>query len=78
MTDQGEGWTTSTEWLRDPDGPIYRRVANFYRQNHTKQTVAFVTSQREKYGSLTHRKWGLWELIEEQDKFVDESDPDLV
>jgi len=52
-------------------------VKEFYKANHTRQTVDFVQKQREIYSSLSHAKMGVWEAMQLLDTIVDESDPDL-
>lgn len=51
-------------------------VANFYKENHEKQTLEHVLKQKEKYNGLTHGEMGIWEALEVLNTLVDESDPD--
>ena len=51
-------------------------VKEFYRLNHTFQTVDFVRAKRAEYAALNRRKMGIWEALEHLDTLVDESDPD--
>lgn len=57
---------------READSPI----AEFYRQNHTRQTLAFVLEKEREYGSLTRGKRSIWEAADYLNTLVDESDPD--
>lgn len=52
-------------------------TAQFYRQNHEKQTVEFVLAKKEQYLPLRRCKMGIWEAMAYLDTLVDESDPDL-
>lgn len=52
-------------------------VKEFYRQNHSRQTLAFVLAKKAEYLPLRHSKMGIWEAMELLDKLVDESDPDI-
>lgn len=51
-------------------------VARFYAENHEKQTLAFVLSQKDKYSRLDKMQLGIWEAMEKLNALVDESDPD--
>jgi len=51
-------------------------VREFYRQNHTQQTLAFVLAKKKEYGTLDRRRMGIWEALEYLNTLVDESDPD--
>jgi inositol oxygenase len=51
-------------------------VAEFYRQNHTLQTVDFVRRKHDAYLSLQRGKKSLWEAADYLNTLVDDSDPD--
>ena len=51
-------------------------VKEFYRLNHTHQTVDFVLEKKRSYLSLDRRRLGIWEAIGWLDELVDDSDPD--
>ena len=51
-------------------------VKEFYRLNHTFQTVDFVRSKRADYSALDKKKMGIWEALEYMNTLVDDSDPD--
>jgi len=57
---------------KEADSPI----AEFYRQNHTRQTLDFVLGKEREYGSLTHGRRTIWEAADFLNTLVDESDPD--
>ena len=62
---------------RDYGKGVRPAVREFYRLNHTHQTVDFVKSAREKYLPLRSRKMGIWEAMDYLNKLVDDSDPDI-
>lgn len=51
-------------------------IAEFYRQNHAGQTLAFVLGKEREYGSLSRGKRGIWEAADYLNTLVDDSDPD--
>jgi inositol oxygenase len=51
-------------------------VAEFYRQNHEQQTLAFVLAKEKEYLGLTRGKMSIWEAAEFLNTLVDDSDPD--
>jgi inositol oxygenase len=51
-------------------------VAEFYRQNHTYQTVDFVLAKRAEYLPLKRGKKSIWEAADYLNTLVDDSDPD--
>jgi inositol oxygenase len=52
-------------------------VRELYRENHARQTVAFVRRKKAEYLPPRRRRMGVWEAIDALSAFVDESDPDL-
>jgi inositol oxygenase len=52
-------------------------VADFYRENHARQTLAFVLAKKAEYLPLRRRRMGVWQAIEYLSELVDQSDPDL-
>ena len=52
-------------------------VRDFYRLNHTRQTVEFVRAAREKYLPPHTREMGIWTAMEHLNELVDDSDPDI-
>ena len=51
-------------------------VCQFYRLNHTHQTVEFVRTKRAEYLPRSKRTMGIWEAMEFLNTLVDDSDPD--
>lgn len=62
--------------FRDYASEVRPTVKEFYRLNHTYQTVDFVKEKRAKYGALEQRKMGIWEAMEFLNTLIDDSDPD--
>ena len=52
-------------------------VRALYRENHARQTLAFVRAKKAEYLPLRRRRMGVWEAIEYLGALVDDSDPDL-
>jgi inositol oxygenase len=51
-------------------------VRRFYRQNHERQTLAFVERKKAEYLTLDRKQMTVWEMLDYLDDIVDESDPD--
>jgi inositol oxygenase len=51
-------------------------VEEFYRQNHTFQTRAFVLEKKREYLTRQKRKMGIWEALDYLNTLVDDSAPD--
>jgi len=66
----------SQEEYRHYDDATPPVVREFYRLNHTHQTVDFNRAMRAKWLGLDHAKMSVWSLMEELNKLVDDSDPD--
>jgi inositol oxygenase len=62
--------------FRNYDREANPSIAEFYRQNHTGQTLAFVLEKEREYGSLGRGKRSIWEAADYLNTLVDESDPD--
>jgi inositol oxygenase len=52
-------------------------VHEFYRLNHTNQTLSFVLAQKKKYYPLNKMRMTIWDAMKALDTIIDESDPDL-
>lgn len=52
------------------------RVKNFYREQHTKQTVAYNLKARNDFRSSTRAEMTIWQAMEKLNTLIDESDPD--
>jgi inositol oxygenase len=64
------------EEFRDYGESVHPRVREFYRLNHAQQTVEFNREARRKWLNLDHAEMGIWAMMEELNKLVDDSDPD--
>ncbi len=51
-------------------------VREFYRLNHTHQTLDFAQGKQAQYSSRTKTEMGIWEAMEFLNTLVDDSDPD--
>jgi inositol oxygenase len=51
-------------------------VREFYRLNHTHQTVDFVRGKKRQYLAKQMGSMGIWEAMERLETLVDDSDPD--
>lgn len=52
-------------------------VKEFYRLNHTHQTLDFVLEKKRDYLALNRKQMKVWEALEFLDTLVDDSDPDV-
>ena len=52
------------------------RVKNFYKEQHSKQTVAYNLQARHSFRTKTRATMTVWEAIERLNTLIDESDPD--
>jgi inositol oxygenase len=64
------------EEFRVYDAEANPGVAEFYRQNHAHQTVAFVKKKQKEFLGLTRGKKSIWEAADYLNTLVDDSDPD--
>jgi inositol oxygenase len=69
--------TKNKEEYRIFDETTPQHVKDFYRANHTYQTLEFVLEKEKEYLPLRHKRMGIWEAFRIFDTLVDESDPDL-
>jgi len=63
--------------FRDYENNASETVKEFYRLNHTHQTLDFVLSQKRKYATLDKLHMSIWQAIAILDDIIDNSDPDL-
>ncbi len=68
----GKGESEFRKFDSEAESPI----AEFYRQNHARQTLAFVLEKERDYGSLTRGRRSIWEAADYLNTLVDDSDPD--
>ncbi len=66
----------SREEYRNYAEPPRSTVREFYRINHSSQTLEFVLQKKKQYLSLDRRKMSTWDAMEYLDTLVDDSDPD--
>jgi|HubBroStandDraft_6_1064221.scaffolds.fasta_scaffold29287_2 inositol oxygenase len=62
--------------FRDHEGSVRPSVREFYRLNHTYQTVDFVRQKRADYLSLAKREMSTWAAMDYLNRLTDDSDPD--
>jgi len=65
------------EAFRDYARTARPSVRELYRQNHAKQTLAFVLAKKSEYLPPRRQRMGVWQAFGSLDRFVDDSDPDL-
>ena len=64
------------EQFRDYKAEARNSVKEFYRLNHTHQTLDFVLAKKRQYASKNNLQMGIWEILEFLNSLVDDSDPD--
>ena len=64
------------EAFRQYDNSTPPGVREFYRLNHTHQTVDFVRAKKRQYLAKQQGDMGIWEAMERLETLVDDSDPD--
>jgi inositol oxygenase len=64
------------EQFRDYRAEARPSVREFYRLNHTHQTLDFVLAKKREFLTLDRRRMGIWEAMEYLNTLVDDSDPD--
>ena len=52
------------------------RVAAFYKENHTRQTLALATAKRDDFLRFNRRRLAVWDAFAFLNTLVDDSDPD--
>lgn len=76
---------TGSDALSDMDKTQFRNyeaearssVKEFYRLNHTHQTLDFVLQKKREYLPLERSSMSIWEAMEFLNTLVDDSDPDV-
>ncbi|GAQ43287.1 hypothetical protein AtubIFM55763_003391 [Aspergillus tubingensis] len=83
MKKQEKGLYEESEFDKNKDKTKFRqyedacdRVKNFYKEQHTKQTVAYNLKARNEFHSKTRAEMTIWEAMEKLNTLIDESDPD--
>jgi inositol oxygenase len=64
------------EQFRDYRAEARSSVKEFYRLNHTHQTLDFVLAKKAEYLPRRQARMGIWEALESLQHLVDDSDPD--
>jgi inositol oxygenase len=72
----GPGPDGTDKAFRDYRSNVRPGVEEFYRLNHTNQTLDFVLEKKAQYLAKNRRRMGIWEAMEFLNTLVDESDPD--
>ena len=67
---------TNAAQYRNYEAEARNTVRDFYRENHQKQTLAFVLDKEAQYATKTNARLGIWEALEQLNTLVDDSDPD--
>jgi inositol oxygenase len=62
--------------FRDYGASVRPGVREFYRLNHTHQTLEFVRAKKRDFLGKNHARMGIWEAMEYLNTLVDDSDPD--
>jgi inositol oxygenase len=62
--------------FRDYGQNVRPGVREFYRLNHTNQTLDFVRAKEAEFLIRSRRRMGIWEAMEFLNTLVDDSDPD--
>jgi len=73
---QCESGKTREEFRNYKNSEHQQRVENFYREQHTYQTLEFSLTKRKQYLTFDKAEMSIWDCMIELDKLVDESDPD--
>jgi inositol oxygenase len=62
--------------FRDYGKDVRPGVREFYRQNHTQQTLDFVLAKKREFVENRRRSMSIWDAMEFLNTLVDDSDPD--
>lgn len=80
---QQQEWGTKSKFDAEKDKSQFRqyedacdRVKNFYKEQHTKQTVAYNLKVRNNLKFQKREEMTIWEAMEKLNTLIDESDPD--
>ncbi|KAI0802696.1 DUF706-domain-containing protein [Xylaria sp. FL0064] len=80
---QKEEWTSQSKFDSQKDKTQFRqyedacdRVKTFYKEQHTKQTVAYNLKVRNNLKFQKRDEMTIWEAMEKLNTLIDESDPD--
>ncbi|KAF8985215.1 myo-inositol oxygenase [Cyathus striatus] len=80
---KGVLWNSESNFDKGKDKTQFRRyedacdrVQNFYKEQHSKQTVEFNINARVNFRKNVRARMGIWEAMEKLNTLVDDSDPD--
>ncbi|KAI1331707.1 DUF706-domain-containing protein [Xylariaceae sp. FL0255] len=83
LRDQQMKWDSQSKFDNGTNKSNYRqyedacdRVKNFYKEQHTKQTVAYNLKVRNHLKTRRREEMTVWEAMEKLNTLIDESDPD--
>lgn len=62
--------------FRNYEAEARSSVKEFYRLNHTNQTLEFVLAKKQQFRPGANRRMGVWKTMEALTELVDDSDPD--
>ncbi|KAI0449265.1 DUF706-domain-containing protein [Xylaria acuta] len=78
-----QGWDSKSKFDAEKDKNQFRqyedacdRVKGFYKEQHTKQTVAYNLKVRNHLRFQKREEMTIWEAMEKLNTLIDESDPD--
>ncbi|TRX97067.1 hypothetical protein FHL15_001861 [Xylaria flabelliformis] len=78
-----QDWDSTSKFDAEKDKTQFRqyedacdRVRNFYKEQHTKQTVAYNLKVRNNLKFQKREEMTIWEAMEKLNTLIDESDPD--
>ncbi|KAI0189969.1 inositol oxygenase 1 [Xylaria flabelliformis] len=78
-----QDWESKSKFDAEKDKTQFRqyedacdRVRNFYKEQHTKQTVAYNLKVRNNLKFQKREEMTIWEAMEKLNTLIDESDPD--
>ena len=63
--------------FRDYEANARPTVREFYRLNHSNQTLEFVRAKKREYLPKKKQRMGVWQAMEYLNTLVDDSDPDV-
>ncbi|KAJ3577884.1 hypothetical protein NPX13_g2679 [Xylaria arbuscula] len=83
LKEKNDEWTSKSKFDDEKDKTQFRqyedacdRVKTFYKEQHTKQTVAYNLKVRNNLRFQKREEMTIWEAMEKLNTLIDESDPD--
>jgi inositol oxygenase len=71
-----DGAPKTKDEYRNYDNPARETVREFYRLNHTNQSLDFARAKRDEFAGRDRTTMSIWEAVEYLNTLVDDSDPD--